>query len=174
MDLRDGKYSKKSDKVSKLKDNVYIYPLAILSLITLIYSFFLWYSFFNRDKDENKDMIDSMNSSRSKPTSSSSYSSSPRPTVTTPAASLPKSNSSASSNRTTSSPSMDNAGKKIAINTVDVYNLMTIPGLNYSTALLIISERTNNGKYTSLEDIKNRNPLNDDLFVEIARYVYIN
>ena len=170
MDLRDGKYSKKSDKVSKLKDNVYIYPLAILALITLIYSFFLWYSFFNRDKDENKDMIDTMNSSRSKPQSSTTYTSTPKTTTSTPAASISKAHTSAQ--RT--SVSSDQSGKKIAINTVDVYNLMTIPGLNYSTALLIISERTNNGKYSSLEDIKNRNSLSDDIFIEVSRYVYIN
>ncbi|MEI6312461.1 MAG: helix-hairpin-helix domain-containing protein [Bacteroidota bacterium] len=172
IDLREGKYSKKSDKVSKLKDNVYIYPLGILALITLIYSFFLWYSFFNRDKDENKDMIDSMNSTRSKPQSSTTYTSTPKPTITPPAASIPKANP--STQRTTTNPSMDQSGKKIAINTVDVYNLMTIPGLNYSTALLIISERTNNGKYSSLEDIKNRNSLSADMFIEISRYVYIN
>ena len=63
---------------------------------------------------------------------------------------------------------------KIAINSVDVYNLMTIPVLNYSQALLIITERNNNGRYSSIEDIKLRNTLTDELATAIASHVYID
>ena len=68
---------------------------------------------------------------------------------------------------------MNHAGK-IAINTVDVYNLMTIPALNYSQALLIITERNNNGKYSSIDDIKNRNSLGSEIMQELAKHIFVD
>ena len=185
-DLKEGTYYPKKNKFKDAKDNIFMIPIAILVLISLLYSFYLWYSFFNRNKDANKDMIDDMNNSRNKPLVTFANKTNPTNTANnsnkstdynSPSAAIPNTNT----NSNTSSPKMPNmakgndaTGKKIAINSVDVYNLMTIPTLNYSQALLIITERNNNGRYTSIEDIKNRNSLSDDTINEFAKYIYID
>lgn len=184
-DLKSGKYNKKKDNLNKAKDNIYIVPIIILILISFVYSFYLWYSFFNKDKDANKDLIDSMNDTRSKPTitfgnktttssttSSDNYQTKKTTDYLNPPASIPnKPNEPKIPNM---AKGTDHSGKKIAINSVDVYNLMTIPTLNYSQALLIITERTNNGPYSSIDDIKSRNSLADNIVSEISKYVYID
>ncbi len=57
---------------------------------------------------------------------------------------------------------------KMDINNVDVYQLLTIPGLSYSQSLIIISERTDKGKYSDLEELILRNKL-DPTIGEILR-----
>lgn len=172
MSLREGKYQTKKDKFKEVKDNMYIYPIALLLLISLIYSFYLWYAVFNLDKDAAKDQNSQMMDTFSRDKGPTVPLQKPESNLSTAAATAAKKTAEASKS-SIPKPTVNHAGK-IAINTVDVYNLMTIPALNYSQALLIITERTNNGKYSSLDDIKNRNSLSNEITQELAKHIFID
>jgi DNA uptake protein ComE-like DNA-binding protein len=118
-------------------------------------------------------LIDDLNQSKQKPThhTSSDNFDIPKNVAVPSTSDMPKPTPTSTSKE--SKPSNIPNGK-IAINSVDVYNLMTIPVLNYSQALLIITERNNNGRYSSIEDIKLRNTLTDELATAIASHVYID
>ena len=61
---------------------------------------------------------------------------------------------------------------KMDINSIDVYQLLTIPGLSYSQALLIISERTDKGKYNDLEELILRNKLDATMGEVLRQKIY--
>ena len=62
---------------------------------------------------------------------------------------------------------------KININKATQTELETIPGIGPSTALKIINYRKENGKFTSLEDIKNISGIGDSKYKKIKNYICI-
>lgn len=59
----------------------------------------------------------------------------------------------------------------ININTASLEELKKIPGIGESKARAIISYRTNNGKFTVIEDIKKVNGIGDKLYEQIKIYI---
>ena len=62
---------------------------------------------------------------------------------------------------------------KININKATQTELETIPGIGPSTALKIINYRKENGKFSSIEDIKNISGIGDAKFENIKDYISI-
>ena len=62
---------------------------------------------------------------------------------------------------------------KININKATQTELETIPGIGPSTALKIINYRKENGKFSSLEDIKNISGIGDSKYKKIKDYICI-
>lgn len=172
-EIKKGTYSTEKIKNKKDKENKYIGFAVLLSLLSFVQAIMLWFAFLNRKKDANQALIDDLNQSKQKPThhTSSDNFDIPKNVAVPSTSDMPKPTPTSTSKE--SKPSNIPNGK-IAINSVDVYNLMTIPVLNYSQALLIITERNNNGRYSSIEDIKLRNTLTDELATAIASHVYID
>lgn len=75
----------------------------------------------------------------------------------------------ASSSGTTSSSKTS----KININKATQSELETIPGIGPSTALKIIAYREENGKFTSIEDIKNVSGIGDTKYENIKDYITV-
>ena len=75
---------------------------------------------------------------------------------------------STSSNASTSSKST-----KININKATQTELETIPGVGPSTALKIINYRTENGKFSTIEDIKNVSGIGDAKFESMKDYICV-
>lgn len=156
--------NKKKVKNPLRDKNPWVFVILALGFISFIYSIYLWNRFLNRNKKENE-IIDDLNQK---------HSTKPQKQIVKPTTTIHQSTAPATSSKpTTQTSNTSHTNGKININTVDVYNLMTIPALNYSTALLIISERTNNGIYGSLEDIQKRNALSDDIFKAILPHIYL-
>jgi len=61
----------------------------------------------------------------------------------------------------------------ININTATQTELETIPGIGPSTALKIIEYRSQNGKFNSIEELKNINGIGDSKFENIKNYITI-
>lgn len=65
------------------------------------------------------------------------------------------------------------ASNKININKASQTELETIPGIGPSTALKIINYRNENGKFNSIEDIKNVSGIGDSKFNNIKEYITV-
>ena len=63
---------------------------------------------------------------------------------------------------------------KVNINTATQTQLETLPGIGPSTALKIISYRQENGKFNSIEDIKQVNGIGESKFNNIKDLICIN
>ncbi len=59
----------------------------------------------------------------------------------------------------------------ININTATLEELIKIPGIGESKARAIIAYRTNNGKFTTIEDIKKVSGIGDKLYEQIKIYI---
>lgn len=64
-------------------------------------------------------------------------------------------------------------GTKVNINTADLSQLKTLPGIGDSTAQKIIDYRKENGKFNLIEDIKNVKGIGDSKFEKIKEYITI-
>lgn len=62
---------------------------------------------------------------------------------------------------------------KININTASQTELETIPGIGPSTSLKIINYREENGKFSSIEDIKNVSGIGETKYEKIKNYISI-
>ncbi|TAL59829.1 MAG: hypothetical protein EPN85_08585 [Bacteroidetes bacterium] len=67
----------------------------------------------------------------------------------------------------------DSKVKKININTVTFEELKKHPYIKYNIANLIINYRKQHGNYVSVEDIKQLDLVNDELFAKIASYLTV-
>lgn len=63
---------------------------------------------------------------------------------------------------------------RLDMNTIDIYQFLAVPSITYSQALLIIAERTNNGKYLNLEDLRLRNKLDQKIVDALAGRIYFS
>lgn len=72
-----------------------------------------------------------------------------------------------------SSSSSSSSGGKVNINTATQQELQTLPGIGAATALKIIEYRESNGKFSSVEDIKNVNGIGDAKYEGIKDYICI-
>lgn len=70
------------------------------------------------------------------------------------------------------SPQQDSDGR-ININTADSSLLQEIPGVGPTTAQKIIDYRESNGKYKSIEDIKNVSGIGDKTFENLKDYITV-
>ena len=70
-----------------------------------------------------------------------------------------------------SSPSQ--AGKKVNINTADIYTLMSLNGIGEVYAQNIIDYRETHGPFKSIEEIKNVTGIGDKRFAQIKDYITI-
>lgn len=61
----------------------------------------------------------------------------------------------------------------VNINTATQTELETLPGIGPSTALKIINYRKENGKFSSIEEIKNVSGIGDNKFEEIKKYITV-
>lgn len=84
--------------------------------------------------------------------------------VGTDASVRPSSSSTSSSNHKTS---------KININKAGQAELETIPGIGPSTALKIVTYREENGKFKSIEDIKNVSGIGDAKYEQMKEYITV-
>lgn len=71
------------------------------------------------------------------------------------------------------SDSSDSSSQKININTATQTELETLPGIGPSTALKIINYRSENGKFSTIEDIKNVKGIGDSKFNNIKDYITV-
>lgn len=74
-------------------------------------------------------------------------------------------------NNSTNYNSTNYSSNKININKATQTELETIPGIGPSTALKIINYRNENGKFNSIEDIKNISGIGDSKFNNIKEYI---
>ena len=61
----------------------------------------------------------------------------------------------------------------VNINTATQTELETLPGIGPSLALKIINYRNENGKFSSIDDIKNVSGIGDSKFEDIKKYIVI-
>ena len=61
----------------------------------------------------------------------------------------------------------------VNINTATQTELETLPGIGPSLALKIINYRKENGKFTSIEELKNVSGIGDNKYEEIKKYIYV-
>lgn len=82
-----------------------------------------------------------------------------------------------SNNKLSSSTSHTTSDKKntstVNINTATQTELETLPGIGPSTALKIINYRTENGEFSSIEDIKKVSGIGDAKFESIKKYIKV-
>lgn len=78
-----------------------------------------------------------------------------------------------SSGQSTTYSSISTKNSKININKATQTELETIPGVGPSTALKILDYREKNGKFSSIEDIKNVSGIGDAKFEKIKDYITI-
>lgn len=62
---------------------------------------------------------------------------------------------------------------KVNINTATQTELETLPGIGPSTALKIINYRNENGKFSTIEEIKNVSGIGDSKFENIKKYITV-
>lgn len=67
----------------------------------------------------------------------------------------------------------DKKSIKVNINTANLDKLQTLPGIGEAMAKRIIEYRTENGKFQSIEDIKNVSGIGDSKFEKIKEYIVI-
>lgn len=70
-------------------------------------------------------------------------------------------------------PTRKNTSNIININTATQTELETLPGIGTSTALKIINYRNENGKFQSIEDIKNVSGIGDSKFENIKKLICV-
>lgn len=61
----------------------------------------------------------------------------------------------------------------VNINTATQTELETLPGIGPSLALKIINYRKENGKFKSIEELKNVSGIGDNKYDEIKKYIYV-
>src|SRR5699024_7985168 len=83
------------------------------------------------------------------------------------------SNSSNSSGSTNSKNSYSGQIQIVNINTASQTELETLPGIGPSIALRIINYREENGRFSSIEDIKNVSGIGDSKFDDIKNYITV-
>ena len=66
-----------------------------------------------------------------------------------------------------------NSSNIVNINTATQTELETLPGIGPSTALKIINYRKENGRFSSIEDIKNVTGIGDSKFESIKKYIKV-
>ena len=86
---------------------------------------------------------------------------------------IPKKGEESQSSNLLSSYNSKKNNSKININKATQTELETIPGVGPSTALKIINYREDNGKFNSIEDIKNVSGIGDAKFENIKNYISI-
>ena len=79
--------------------------------------------------------------------------------------------SSNESKTVTSSSSSSKKSGIVNINTASQTELETLPGIGPSIALKIINYRKENGKFSSIEDIKNVSGIGENKFNELKKYI---
>lgn len=72
-----------------------------------------------------------------------------------------------------SDTSSNSSTKKVNLNTASQTELETLPGIGPSTALKIINYRNENGKFSSIEDIKKVPGIGDSKFNNLKEYVSV-
>ena len=74
----------------------------------------------------------------------------------------------------TNMPDLNNKNiEKININNADIKQLQTLPSIGESTAQKIIEYRNENGKFNSIEEIKNVKGIGDSKFEKIKEYISV-
>lgn len=86
-----------------------------------------------------------------------------------------KNDSNIKSSLSTSDSKNESAFKisNVNINTATQTELETLPGIGPSLALKIINYRKENGKFKSIEELKNVSGIGDNKYEEIKKYIYI-
>ncbi|MGL5348104.1 MAG: helix-hairpin-helix domain-containing protein [Peptostreptococcaceae bacterium] len=69
--------------------------------------------------------------------------------------------------------SIDSNNSKININSASIDELDTLPGVGEATANKIVSYRDENGKFKSIEEIKNVNGIGDKKFLELKDKIIV-
>ncbi|WP_304341132.1 DUF655 domain-containing protein [Metaclostridioides mangenotii] len=75
---------------------------------------------------------------------------------------------------TNNGESESNSSGKVNINTAELKDLDTLPGIGEATANKIIQYREENGKFNSIEDIKNVNGIGDKKYDNIKEMISVN
>lgn len=83
------------------------------------------------------------------------------------------SSSTSNSNTYSNNSSSSHTPSIVNINTATQTELETLPGIGPSTALKIINYRKENGKFSSIEDIKNVSGIGDAKFENIKNYITV-
>ncbi len=78
-----------------------------------------------------------------------------------------------SSSGTSSNTKRERTSSIVNINTATQTELETLPGIGPSTALKIINYRKENGKFSSIEDLKNVNGIGDNKFEALKKYITV-
>lgn len=81
--------------------------------------------------------------------------------------------SSTTSNATKSSTASTKSTEKININSATQTELETLPGIGSSTALKIINYRKENGKFKTIEEIKNVKGIGDAKYEKIKELIKV-
>ena len=77
------------------------------------------------------------------------------------------------SSGTSSNTKRERTSSIVNINTATQTELETLPGIGPSTALKIINDRKENGKFSSIEDLKNVNGIGDNKFEALKKYITV-
>ena len=78
-----------------------------------------------------------------------------------------------SSSTDTSTTQNSKTSSKVNINTANEKELDTLPGIGETTARKIIEYRNENGKFSSIEDIKNVKGIGESKFEEIRELICV-
>lgn len=78
---------------------------------------------------------------------------------------------SSNESKTVTSSSSSKKSRTVNINTASQTELETLPGIGPSIALKIINYRKENGKFSSIEDIKNVSGIGENKFNELKKYI---
>lgn len=73
--------------------------------------------------------------------------------------------------RTIEDKTVTSSNNKVNINTASKEELMTLPGIGESKALAIISYRQENGRFSSIEELKDISGIKDGVFLKIEEYI---
>lgn len=82
-------------------------------------------------------------------------------------------NTDSNSSGTSSNTKRERTSSIVNINTATQTELETLPGIGPSTALKIINYRKENGKFSSIEDLKNVNGIGDNKFEALKKYITV-
>lgn len=82
-------------------------------------------------------------------------------------------NTDSNSSGTSSNTKRERISSIVNINTATQTELETLPGIGPSTALKIINYRKENGKFSSIEDLKNVNGIGDNKFEALKKYITV-
>lgn len=82
-------------------------------------------------------------------------------------------NTDSNSSCTSSNTKRERTSSIVNINTATQTELETLPGIGPSTALKIINYRKENGKFSSIEDLKNVNGIGDNKFEALKKYITV-